>query len=102
MAHVMTTDAAAETFASPNAFALNDDQQAMFDEADRFARNELYPLAERMDNEEWWPEDIFENIGEMGYFGLTVPRRNTADRGWISLSAAWFRKLSDDGTMPWL
>ncbi|MEE2983153.1 MAG: acyl-CoA dehydrogenase family protein [Pseudomonadota bacterium] len=73
MAHVMTTDDAAETFASPNAFALNDDQQAMFEEANRFARNELYPLAERMDNEEWWPEDVFDTIGEMGYFGLTVP-----------------------------
>jgi len=35
----MTTDDAAEAFASPNAFALNDDQQAMFEEANRFARN---------------------------------------------------------------
>lgn len=58
---------------SANAFQLNADQQAMFDEADRFARNELYPLAERMDNDEWWPEDVFEKIGEAGYFGLTVP-----------------------------
>ena len=74
MAHVMTTDVDAdESIGSANAFALNADQQAMLDEADRFARNELYPLAERMDNEEWWPEDIFSTIGEMGYFGLTVP-----------------------------
>jgi isovaleryl-CoA dehydrogenase len=73
MAQVMITEDAVEVAASGNAFALNDDQRAMLDEADRFARNELYPLAERMDNEEWWPEDIFENIGEMGYFGLTVP-----------------------------
>ena len=27
------------------AFALSSDQQLMLDEADRFARNELYPLA---------------------------------------------------------
>ncbi len=58
-----------------NSFSLNEDQQMMFDEADRFARNELYPLAEPMDNDEWWPEDVFKTIGEAGYFGLTVPEQ---------------------------
>ncbi|MBT7625643.1 MAG: isovaleryl-CoA dehydrogenase, partial [Proteobacteria bacterium] len=56
-----------------NNFCLSVDQQAMLDEADRFARNELYPLAARMDDEEWWPEDVFHEIGAAGYFGLTVP-----------------------------
>jgi isovaleryl-CoA dehydrogenase len=55
------------------AFDLSPDQQEILDAADRFARNELYPLSERMDNEEWWPEDIFQKIGEQGFFGLTVP-----------------------------
>ena len=73
MAHVMASDDAAEPYGLTNTFALNADSQAMLDEADRFARNELYPLAGRMDDEEWWPEDIFATIGEMGYFGLTVP-----------------------------
>ena len=54
-------------------FGLTSDQQLMLDEADRFSRQELYPLARRMDDEEWWPEDIFAQIGEQGYFGLTVP-----------------------------
>ena len=57
------------------AFALDADQQAMLDEADRFARNELYPLAQRMDDDEWWPEDAFAGIGAAGYFGLTVPEQ---------------------------
>jgi isovaleryl-CoA dehydrogenase len=73
MAHVMTHDDSAQGSDVANAFALDADRQAMLDEADRFARNELYPLAPRMDDEEWWPEDIFPVIGEMGYFGLTVP-----------------------------
>jgi isovaleryl-CoA dehydrogenase len=55
------------------AFDLDADQRAMLDAADRFAREELYPLARRMDDEEWWPEDAFRQIGAMGYFGLTVP-----------------------------
>ena len=48
-----------------NAFDLNVDQRQMLDEADKFARNELYPLAVRMDNEEWWPDNAFPMIGEM-------------------------------------
>ncbi|MAW89380.1 MAG: acyl-CoA dehydrogenase [Phyllobacteriaceae bacterium] len=56
-----------------NAFDLNEDQQMILDNADRFSRNELYPLAERMDNEEWWPEDAFPKIGDNGLFGITIP-----------------------------
>lgn len=53
-------------------FALNADQQMILDNADRFARNELYPLCERMDNEEWWPPDAFAKIGRNGLFGITI------------------------------
>ena len=52
---------------------LSNDEQSMLDDADRFARRELYPLSPRMDNEEWWPEDAFGLIGKTGYFGITVP-----------------------------
>ena len=45
----------------------------IFDQADRFARNELYALSERMDADEWWPADAFAKIGENGLFGVTVP-----------------------------
>ena len=33
-------------------FCLSEDQRAIFDEANRFAEKELYPLAEKMDAEE--------------------------------------------------
>ena len=74
MAQALTADAVSDSNENfHNAFELNPDQQAMFDEADRYARNKLYPLAQRMDDEEWWPEDVFADIGEAGYFGITVP-----------------------------
>ncbi|SMH51861.1 acyl-CoA dehydrogenase family protein [Mesorhizobium australicum] len=57
----------------PNLFDLDADQQMILDNADRFARNELYALSERMDNEEWWPEDAFPKIGDNGLFGITIP-----------------------------
>lgn len=52
---------------------LSNDEQAVLDAADRFARQELYPLSQRMDNEEWWPDQAFALIGKTGYFGITVP-----------------------------
>jgi len=55
------------------AFDLTADQREILDQADRFGRRELYPLAERMDAEEYWPEDAFPKIGEAGFFGVTVP-----------------------------
>ena len=55
-----------------NQFRLNSDQQMLLDHADKYAREQLYPLAEKMDNEEWWPEDAFRQMGELGLLGVTV------------------------------
>lgn len=52
---------------------LSEDEQAVLDQANRFAREQMYPLASRMDNEEWWPTEAFGKIGETGYFGIPVP-----------------------------
>lgn len=52
---------------------LSADEMELLFQADRFAQNEVYPLAQRMDDEEWWPGDIFPKIGATGYFGVTAP-----------------------------
>jgi isovaleryl-CoA dehydrogenase len=52
---------------------LSHDEMEVLSNADRFAQAELYPLAPRMDNEEWWPSDAFPKIGATGYFGITAP-----------------------------
>jgi isovaleryl-CoA dehydrogenase len=62
-----------ETNLPPTQFDLTPDQQAILDQADKFARNELAGYAERMDREEWWPDDAFPKIGEAGFFGVTIP-----------------------------
>jgi len=54
-------------------YELTDEQREMLDQVDRYSRDELYPLSEKMDNEEWWPEDAFPKMGEMGFFGIAVP-----------------------------
>ncbi len=59
--------------ASQRFSGLSNDEQQILDQADHFARQELYPLAERMDRDEWWPTEAFNRIGATGYFGIPVP-----------------------------
>lgn len=54
-------------------FSLDEDQQAILDAADQYGREQLAPLAKRMDDEEWWPDAEFRALGEAGYLGITVP-----------------------------
>ncbi|WP_332692442.1 acyl-CoA dehydrogenase family protein [Bosea sp. (in: a-proteobacteria)] len=56
-------------------FGLDEDQSAILDQADRYARAELYPLSQRMDDDEWWPDEAFRQIGANGYFGATIPEQ---------------------------
>ena len=55
-----------------NQFNLNEEHEAILAAADQFAKKELYPLAEKMDNEEWWPTGIFKKMASAGLLGLTV------------------------------
>lgn len=58
-----------------HAFGLDEEQNAILDEADRYARAELYPLSQRMDDEEWWPDEAFRQIGVSGFLGATIPEQ---------------------------
>ncbi|HEY4974826.1 MAG TPA: acyl-CoA dehydrogenase family protein, partial [Steroidobacteraceae bacterium] len=59
---------------SASAFELPPEQREVLDAADRYARQELHPLAARMDNEEWWPAEAFARLGQEGYLGITIPQ----------------------------
>ena len=69
----MSESAALTNRMESNGFALTADQQEVLDQADRFARNELYPWQERMDNEEWWPPQAMPSLASMGFLGITAP-----------------------------
>jgi isovaleryl-CoA dehydrogenase len=56
-----------------NAFKLNQDYQMIYDAAEKFAREQLLPIAEKMDNDECWPQGLFQMLGREGYLGVTVP-----------------------------
>ena len=54
-------------------FALGEDHQYIVEQVERFAKDRFWPLQQRMDDDEWWPEDAFPALGEAGYLGVTVP-----------------------------
>lgn len=64
-----------EEMAAAWSFRLAPAHQELLEQADRFAREKLYPLARRMDDEEWWPQDFFPMAAELGYLGITAPER---------------------------
>ena len=43
--------------------------------ADRFGREQLLPVAERMDRDEWWPDGMMPRLGELGFLGITIPEK---------------------------
>ena len=59
--------------AAPTGFGLTVEQQEILDHAGRFAKSELWPLQQRMDDEEWWPPEAMPALGRMGFLGVTVP-----------------------------
>jgi len=44
-------------------------------QSDRYAREQLYPLQQRMDDEEHWPQDLFQHLARDGYLGITLPEK---------------------------
>jgi isovaleryl-CoA dehydrogenase len=54
-------------------FGFDAEHQVIFDTAYRYAREHLYPLAPRMDREDWFPEEAFRALGAQGLLGVTVP-----------------------------
>ena len=56
-------------------YELTPDQREILDTADRYAREQLLPLAAEMDENESWPDKEFRALGDMGYLGVTVPEQ---------------------------
>lgn len=69
-------------------YSLTGEQRQIVDHVDRVSRELLHPLQERMDAEEWWPEDLFKQMGELGLLGVTAPEelgdqvRTNSPRHW--------------------
>jgi alkylation response protein AidB-like acyl-CoA dehydrogenase len=52
---------------------LTDDQRAIRDLAQRFARSEVAPRAAEIDRSDSFPRDLYRRMGELGLLGLLIP-----------------------------
>ena len=56
-------------------FELTEDQRILSDTVYKWAFNELGPVQEKIDEEDWMPPDFFLDLGRLGVLGITVEER---------------------------
>ncbi|MCI4337394.1 MAG: acyl-CoA dehydrogenase family protein [Thermoplasmata archaeon] len=54
-------------------FEVPEAERALGEAAERFARKEIAPIADKMDREDYFPRDVFHKLGEQGFLGITLP-----------------------------
>ena len=53
-------------------FALGEMADTIRDTTERFAADRIAPLAARIDEEDWFPRELWPEMGELGLHGITV------------------------------
>lgn len=53
-------------------FRLSDEQRMMREMVYKWAVNELGPIQEKIDEEDWFPPDFFKKCAEIGILGITI------------------------------
>ena len=57
-------------------FALGEDADMIRETTMRFAADRIAPLAARIDAEDWFPRDLWPEMGALGLHGITVPQED--------------------------
>lgn len=56
-------------------YGFTDEQQQIYDTVYRYSRDELHRLCERMDRDDWFPEEQFRSLSQLGLLGTSVPQQ---------------------------
>ena len=54
-------------------FGFGEQHQQIFDMAWRYAKERHHPLLRRMDDEDWFPEEEYRRMADVGLLGTTLP-----------------------------
>ncbi|MBP1732664.1 MAG: isovaleryl-CoA dehydrogenase, partial [Deltaproteobacteria bacterium] len=56
-------------------FQLTDEQRMIRETVRKWAVNELGPLQEKIDEEDWFPPDFFKKCAEIGILGIPISEK---------------------------
>ena len=56
-------------------FSLSDEQKLFQKTIREFCEREIKPIADKIDKEEYFSEDLYKKMGQMGLMGMTVPQK---------------------------
>lgn len=66
-------------------FALGEDIEALRDMVHRFAQDRIAPIAEKVDESNEFPNELWKEFGELGLLGVTVSEEfGGADMGYLA------------------
>ena len=57
-------------------FALGENADMIRQSAQRFATDRIAPLAAAIDEKDWFPRELWPQMGELGLHGITVPQED--------------------------
>ena len=75
-------------FMSSMEFELGDDIKAMRETVHRWSQDRLKPMAADIDRENYFPEKIWREMGELGILGITVDDYGGAGMGYLAHTVA--------------
>jgi len=56
-------------------FSLTDEQKLFQKTIREFCEKEIKPISEKIDKEDYFPENLYKKMGRMGIMGMTVPQK---------------------------
>ena len=56
-------------------FSLTDEQKLFQKTIREFCEKEIKPISDKIDKEEYFPEELYTKMGRMGLMGMTVPQK---------------------------
>jgi isovaleryl-CoA dehydrogenase len=75
-------------------FQLTDEQRMIKETVNKWSFNELGPLQEKIDEEDWFPPDFFKKCAEIGILGITMDEKYGGLNGDVLMQTLAIEEMS--------